>query len=554
MLAQKQSDQTIVKLVERLKSQGYEVRPNAARRGRSGVDHTFDYVVARRDGFTNLLAAIEVINDAEDPETSLHRLFAFQDKCSECGIGRSVVIALPRLSFVASQFAQKDGVEVFDEQALQMFLARAPAARASPSAVPSTFMQKSEVHQSLKTLGYRVDETVRVVGSSGTEHVFGAMALWDDGFILSRLGMDYLYGDSVDRTDVSLFDDKCRDAGIMERMLLIPKGLTEEAKKLAQEKRIEVISLDGRPREVVPEGIDPAPALSQQPGSNGGKPGSPGAPRLPEAAARPPVPPAAAPGSEAKPTAPDKPSERKKTIVVSEVKPITPATPGREGSPAPDKAAPATAQAGGSTVFAPMEPPQRSKPFSMRSVFDQFLAPQVKPKPAEKGPAPAGAAAVSPAAPGKDVSRPPPVPEKQGGAETKPPAAKPGAFVAKPAVLPQAKPAEAKAVLVAERPDAPQAKAEAKPPDDAAAKAAEAPKGTAEPPKAAAEAPKVAAEAPKVAAEAKAAEAPKGAAEPPKAAAEAPKTAAPKTAAPKVPEDKAAAAKAPDDAAAKAAR
>ncbi len=553
MLAQKQSDQTIVKLVERLKSQGYEVRPNAARRGRSGVDHTFDYIVARRDGFTNLLAAIEVINDAEDPETSLHRLFAFQDKCSECSIGRSVVIALPRLSFVASQFAQKDGVEVFDEQALQMFLARAPAARASPSAVPSTFMQKSEVHQSLKTLGYRVDETVKVVGSSGTEHVFGAMALWDDGFMLSRLGMDYLYGDSVDRTDVSLFDDKCRDAGIMEKMLLIPKGLTEEAKKLAQEKRIEVISLDGRPREVVPEGIDPAPALSQQPGSNGGKPGSPGAPKLPEAAARPPVPPAAAP---------DKPAERKKTIVVSEVKPVTPATPGREGSPASDQTAPATppnsatAQAGGSTVFAPMEPPQRGKPFSMRSVFDQFLAPQVKPKPAEKGPAPAGAAAVTAAAPGKDVSRPPPVPEKQGGAETKPPTAKPGAFVAKPAVLPQAKPAEAKAVLVAERPDPPQAKAEAKSSDDAAAKAAEAAKRPLrKPPKAAAEAPKAAeARAPDDAA-AKAAEAPKG-------AAEAPKTAAPKTAAPKVPEDKAAPkspeaktaeARAPDDAAAKAA-
>ena len=130
-MAQKQSDQTIVKLVERLKSQGYEVRPNAALRGKSGADHTFDYLVLRRDGFMSLLAAIEVINDAEDPETSLHKLFAFQDKCSECGINRSVVIAIPRLSFVASQFAQKDGVEVFDEQAVQMFLTRPPASRAA---------------------------------------------------------------------------------------------------------------------------------------------------------------------------------------------------------------------------------------------------------------------------------------------------------------------------------------------------------------------------------------------------------------------------------------
>ncbi len=199
-MAQKQSDQTIVKLVERLKSQGYAVRPNAALRGKSGGDHTFDYLVLRRDGFMNLMAAIEVINDAEDPETSLHKLFAFQDKCSECDVTRSVVIAIPRLSFVASQFAQKDGVEVFDEQAVQMFLNRSPVSRPAPKDVLPGFSQKSEVHQALKTLGYRVDESVKVVGDSGTEHVFGAMALWDDGFMLSRVGIDYLSGDSVDKT------------------------------------------------------------------------------------------------------------------------------------------------------------------------------------------------------------------------------------------------------------------------------------------------------------------------------------------------------------------
>ncbi len=516
MLAQKQSDQTVVRLVERLRSQGYEVHPNAARRGRSGVDHTFDYLVLRRDGFTNLLAAVEVINDAEDPEASLHRLFAFQDKCGECGVSRSVVIAIPRLSFVASQFAQKDGVEVFDEQALQMFLSRAPAAHASPADAPKTFLQKSEVHQALKTLGYRVDETVRVTGESGTERLFGAMALWDDGFVLSRLGIDYLYSDTVDRTEISAFDDKCRDAGITEKMLLIPKGLTEEAKKLAQEKRIEVISLDGRLREVVPEGIEPAPSPSQKPGSNGSRPGSPDAARQPEAAAQPPVPP---------PESSDKPADRKKTIVVSEVKPAKPAMPppaaGREASPPADKAAPATPpnpttpQAGGNPVFAPLEPPARAKQFTMRSVIDQFLGPQVRPRPPEKTPAPAAAtpaasaregpgqpsvpdrlagAAAPPvaAAPGvtgakgpdarASETRPPgdktaPATEKPDGAENQPPATKPGSFVAKPVILPLAKPLEAKAVLVADRPEAQQAKAS----DNASAAkgAVEAPKATA---------------------------------------------------------------------------
>lgn len=480
MLAQKQSDQTVTKLVERLESQGYEVRPNAARRGRSGVDHTFDYLIQRRDGFTNLLAAVEVICDAEDPETSLHRLFAFQDKCAECGISRSVVIALPRLSFVASQFAQKDGVEVFDEQAVQMFLGRAPSARASPDGAPKIFLQKSEVHQALKLLGYRVDETVRVVGASGTEHVFGAIAIWDDGFALSRLGMDYLCSDAVDRTEISLFDDKCRDAGITEKMLLVPKGLTEEARKLAQEKRIEVIGLDGRHREVVSEGLEPAPSASP-------KPGLPDALQPSPAAAQPPAPP---------PENPDKSADRKKSIVASEVRP---AMPDRGPAPPADEAAPAVpansaaTPPGGNAVFAPLEPPTRAKPFSMRSVIDQFLGPQVKPKPPDKSPAPVGArsgadaaapdkavGAAGPPAPagampatGAAEAGPPgdkaaPVTVKPAGAEARPSTARPGPSVAKPVILPRARTADAKAVPGADKPGAPQIKG----PDDASEKAA----------------------------------------------------------------------------------
>ncbi len=489
MLAQKQSDQTVIKLVERLKSQGYEVRPNAARRGRSGVDHTFDYLVLRRDGFTNLLAAIEVINDAEDPETSLHRLFAFQDKCTECGISRSVVIAIPRLSFVASQFAQKDGVEVFDEQAIQMFLSRAPSARASAESIPKTFMQKGEVHQSLKVLGYRVDETVRVIGASGTEHVFGAIAIWDDGFVLSRLGIDYLYSDAVDHTEVSLFEDKCRDAGITEKMLLVPKGLTDEARKLAQEKRIEVIGLDGRPREVVPEGLEPLPSPSQRPGLED-------APKPPRAAAPPPVPP---------PETPDKPGDRKKTIVVSEIKPAAPeggASPpaGKAGPATPPgtATAPSTATPPGGNVFAPLEPPSRAKQFSMRSVIDQFLSPQVRPKPPDKTPAPVGArtaaaaateaaagqASATPAAPdkanggarlpdskaaapGNEATEARPSGEtaqaeaagKPAGAEAQATAARPGPFMAKPVIVPQTKPPDSGTVPAADKPGTPQTKA-----------------------------------------------------------------------------------------------
>jgi len=396
-LVQKQPDQTIAKLVERLKSQGYEVRPNAPLRGKSGGDHTFDYLVLRRDGFMSLLAAVEVINDAEDPETSLHKLFAFQDKCSECDINRSVVIAIPRLSFVASQFAQKDGVEVFDEQAIQMFLTRPPASRPVPKDVPSAFFQKTDVLQALKTLGYRVDESVKVVGDSGTEHVFGAMALWDDGFILSRLGIDYLSADSVDKTQLSLFDEKCRDAGITEKMLLIPKGLTDEAKKFADQKRIETVSLDGRRKEVVPQ-------VSAE--------------------------------------------------VEKSLKAAIPAAESASPSSAPEKTAtPVGIESGANPVIPPTESPSRARAFSMRSVIDQFLGPQVRPKQVEKNAVPVSSEA---AAPEESVAVSSGEVSKSGVMSGKPAMAQVKGLEVKTV---EAKSMEAKAALVAEKPAGAQVKA-----------------------------------------------------------------------------------------------
>jgi type II secretory ATPase GspE/PulE/Tfp pilus assembly ATPase PilB-like protein len=456
LLAQKQSDQTIVKLVERLKSQGYEVRPNAALRGKSGGDHTFDYLVLRRDGFMSLLAAIEVINDAEDPETSLHKLFAFQDKCSECGINRSVVIAIPRLSFVASQFAQKDGVEVFDEQAVQMFLTRPPASRAALKDVPSAFFQKTEVLQALKTLGYRVDESVKVVGDSGTEHVFGAIALWDDGFMLSRLGIDYLSSDSVDRAQLSLFDEKCRDAGVTERMLLVPKGLTDEAKKFAEQKRIEIVSLDGRRKEAVPEGATSLPSASTKGVAEQSRQGSADAEKSPKAAI--PAAESASPMASA-----EKTGEQKKTDAVSAVEPSKPSTLGREASPVPGAAqvsaaqekmeTPASIESGANPVVSAMESPSRARAFSMRSVIDQFLGPQVRPKQVEKNAVAVGSKAAAPegsvGVSGEEVSRS-------------------GAMLGRPAVAQvkglevktvEAKSMEAKTALVAEKPAGSQVKA-----------------------------------------------------------------------------------------------
>jgi general secretion pathway protein E len=387
-----------------------------------------------------------------------------------------------------------------------MFLNRSPVSRpAQKDALPG-FSQKSEVHQALKTLGYRVDESVRVVGDSGTEHMFGAMALWDDGFMLSRLGIDYLSGDSIDKTQITAFDDKCRDAGIAEKMVLIPKELTDEARKLAEQKRIEVVSLDGRHKEVVSDAAATLPLAPTKAGADQGM---------------------SARGDT------EKVEEKKRVIVVSEVKPSKPATPGREASSPPDKAATrvGTEPGTGSKVL-PAESPYPARAFSMRSVIDQFLGPQVRPKSVASTAAevssglaaPVGSSAVSDgqlskpgvvldkpavaqvkglevktaeaksveakvdpvaakAADGKTpkaeagVTVPAPSADKIGiagvkspldkvvepkVAEVNAPDGRPGAPLVKPETLPRVKAAEAKAVLVAERPNAAEAKPEAK--------------------------------------------------------------------------------------------
>ncbi len=473
-MAQKLADQTVIKLVVRLKSQGYEVNPNAALRGKSGTEHTFDYLVLRQDGFMNLMVALEVISEAEDPEVSLHKLFAFQDKCTDCNIKRSMVIAFPRLSFVASQFAQKDGVEVLDEAAINMFLARSPVSRGASKDAQEGFTQKAEALQALRARGYRVDESVRVVGNSGTAHNFGAIALWDDGFILSRLAIDHLPGDVADQGEVSLFDDKCGDAEITERMLLVSGELTDSARKYAEQKRIQLVSLSGRRIEAAP-GIELSPQSVAET-----------APKAPASAA----------DSALSAAGLDKPAEGKKTEPLAE---------GSDGKPAGAK------DTGLKGTDVPVVVPladSRPRVFSMRSVIDQFLSPQVRPKQPEKKAVPVNSKTAGPeavmAAKGEAAkaetpmvaevksaevkaieaktveAKAPVTPEKPAIAQTKAVGAKVAEVrLAEAKAAPSGdriatarlKPIEAKAVLVAERPDAAETKAseakvvEAKPED-----------------------------------------------------------------------------------------
>ena len=244
MLTQKKMDQVADRFIERLKSQGYVITEDVTTEGKSGIGRTFDYFVNRTYGFLTYTVAIDVITNAEDPEVSLQKLFAFEDKCSDCSIEYRAIIAIPRLSVVAAQFAQKDGVKVFDRQMMEAFLARPPLTQQAPVDLPSRFVGKSELAEALRLFGYQVEEGAKLVGSSGTQYVFDALASLDDGFLTSRLGIDYAVGDGVDLGQVSWFDVKCSDSGIKEKALLVSGKLTAAAREFVEQHGIQVVSLN----------------------------------------------------------------------------------------------------------------------------------------------------------------------------------------------------------------------------------------------------------------------------------------------------------------------
>ncbi|GAI27856.1 unnamed protein product, partial [marine sediment metagenome] len=100
--------------------------------------------------------------------------------------------------------------------------------------------------QSLATSGYKIERNARVKGRSGAEYTFDAVASWDDGLVVHRLGIDDITEDKVSLRQVSLFDTKAYDAGIQEKILLISGKLAPEAKQFAEQQHIEVIELKNR--------------------------------------------------------------------------------------------------------------------------------------------------------------------------------------------------------------------------------------------------------------------------------------------------------------------
>ena len=104
-------------LIEYLKKQGYRVRENAEIKGQSGAVHSIDILAIKEEGIITHRIAIG-IEVAEKP-MGLDRVFDFDDRAYDAGIMDKVLIAVPGLTKEAGQFAERQGIRVFEVKQLE---------------------------------------------------------------------------------------------------------------------------------------------------------------------------------------------------------------------------------------------------------------------------------------------------------------------------------------------------------------------------------------------------------------------------------------------------
>jgi predicted RNA-binding Zn-ribbon protein involved in translation (DUF1610 family) len=236
------------RLIDFLKNQGYEVTERARITGtsKSGAEHMLDILARRDDGFVAHTVGIGIAIDGYGREIGLDEVFAFDDKAYDLGINDKVLLASPRLSAEAKQFAQRQRIKVFEDKDLETFLTSAPpSARRQMNYRPFKFDTKAKLLKHLKNLGYRVEEKAKVRGKSGTEHVMDILASYDNGFITNTIGIDVIAAKNEIGLDaVSSFDTKAYDLGIHHKVLFVSPRLSQKANKFAQYQKITVITAD----------------------------------------------------------------------------------------------------------------------------------------------------------------------------------------------------------------------------------------------------------------------------------------------------------------------
>jgi general secretion pathway protein E len=245
-----------------LRKLGYEVTQGGKLTGKSGVEHSFDMLARKDDGFTINTLAI-CFAPGGDREVEVGTIFRFANKAYDTGILSRILISIPGLSQEAKQLAQKQRIKVIEREQVATLLELEPTLPIKPEA-PFRFETKEQLAESLTNLGYKVKQNAKVKGKSGVEYTFDIMASSSSDQVGQSLGIDFLTGkEEVTLEQVSLFDTKAYEAGVDDKVIVVSPRLSPEASQFVQHQRIRVLELGQKIAPQAPKSERPAAAAAE---------------------------------------------------------------------------------------------------------------------------------------------------------------------------------------------------------------------------------------------------------------------------------------------------
>lgn len=233
------------KLLQFVRERGYQIKENAGATGRSGAQHTFDFLATRDDGIVvhNIAIGIEIA----DKPIELNKVFGFDNKAYDIGFYNKLLIAIPELTPEARQFAARQRIRVLESADLEAFLASnifpslPKESEVEVEMMPFDFKSKSGLVEYLQSHGYEIKENAKVKGRSGAEHAIDILASRDDGILVHSIVIAVEASEQPIGIDkVFDFDDKAYDAGIRNKIFIAVPRLTPEAARFARRQGVRV--------------------------------------------------------------------------------------------------------------------------------------------------------------------------------------------------------------------------------------------------------------------------------------------------------------------------
>jgi hypothetical protein len=240
------------KLFKYLQSLGYQTISNAKLTGKSSIEHTFDLLAQAEDGIINSSIAIRVV-DSDVKEKQSHTIFNFVNKAYDVGIPERIMITIPDFNQKSIRLARQWNIRIFNAKKVDALIAaKIPANKTLfQSTEPVKYDNVQEMTDSLIRRGYRVQENAIITGFSGITYKFDLIASIGTALWSHNIGIDFLTNkEEVSLEQVSIFDSKAYDSGIVTKIIVAKPGLNFNAKLLAGRQRIKVFELGREQNEI----------------------------------------------------------------------------------------------------------------------------------------------------------------------------------------------------------------------------------------------------------------------------------------------------------------